>query len=289
MVKIFTIDKQSFDHLPEGAPVVERVPADVERSAGRAPARGCPGQRPARSRLRSAMARRGSRDGTICSGSTIDAARWQPATADLAQDVSMCAPPTATTFHGSCAPTPAASLSEASAFWMPRPSRVRPAPSRTPRRRLPTATRPDLHNHPTPASPQNHSLDAPLPFPARIKCVGARARAAPPRPALDRRARLLSERQAMLSRSDCPESMRCASCGRDFLSGARFCDARGTALPPGPAADAASLKIVMVVFADSIGSTSLQLSTSTRSRCAADGTGTTPRSTRQSWGTAGPL
>ncbi len=61
----------------------------------------------------------------------------------------------------------------------------------------------------------------------------------------------------MLSRADGPGPMRCASCGRENRSGARFCDACGTALPPGPAADAAARKIVTVVFADLIGSTSL--------------------------------
>src|SRR5262245_55802349 len=51
--------------------------------------------------------------------------------------------------------------------------------------------------------------------------------------------------------------MDCASCGRTNRAGARFCDACGAALPAHVPDDAGARKVVTIVFADLIGSTSL--------------------------------
>jgi class 3 adenylate cyclase/tetratricopeptide (TPR) repeat protein len=50
---------------------------------------------------------------------------------------------------------------------------------------------------------------------------------------------------------------RCAACGAESEPDARFCDACGAALPAPPSLDTVARKIVTIVFADLIGSTSL--------------------------------
>ena len=50
---------------------------------------------------------------------------------------------------------------------------------------------------------------------------------------------------------------RCAACGAESEPDARFCDACGSALSARPAVDTVARKIVTIVFADLIGSTSL--------------------------------
>jgi class 3 adenylate cyclase/tetratricopeptide (TPR) repeat protein len=52
--------------------------------------------------------------------------------------------------------------------------------------------------------------------------------------------------------------MTCASCGRANRADARFCDACGAPLAARPPADAIARKVVTIVFADVLGSTSLQ-------------------------------
>src|SRR5262245_35004795 len=52
--------------------------------------------------------------------------------------------------------------------------------------------------------------------------------------------------------------MSCASCGRANRADARFCDACGAPLAARPPADAIARKVVTIVFADVLGSTSLQ-------------------------------
>src|SRR6185503_4837674 len=51
--------------------------------------------------------------------------------------------------------------------------------------------------------------------------------------------------------------MLCTSCGRSNRAGARFCDGCGTALVERGAAGAEARKVVTIVFADLVGSTSL--------------------------------
>ena len=51
--------------------------------------------------------------------------------------------------------------------------------------------------------------------------------------------------------------LRCAACGTACEPTAQFCDACGAALPPRLADDAVARKVVTIVFADLVGSTSL--------------------------------
>ncbi|HJW68310.1 MAG TPA: adenylate/guanylate cyclase domain-containing protein, partial [Candidatus Binatia bacterium] len=52
--------------------------------------------------------------------------------------------------------------------------------------------------------------------------------------------------------------MTCASCGRTNRTDARFCDACGASLAARPVAESVARKVVTIVFADMMGSTSLQ-------------------------------
>src|SRR5262245_65122060 len=49
----------------------------------------------------------------------------------------------------------------------------------------------------------------------------------------------------------------CPTCGSDVRPAARFCDSCGASLATGPIAKAETRKVVTIVFADIIGSTSL--------------------------------
>src|SRR5262252_8794537 len=52
--------------------------------------------------------------------------------------------------------------------------------------------------------------------------------------------------------------MTCTRCGRTNRADARFCDACGASLAPRPTAESVARKVVTIVFADMVGSTSLQ-------------------------------
>src|SRR5512144_2917758 len=54
-----------------------------------------------------------------------------------------------------------------------------------------------------------------------------------------------------------PLAPRCPACGADSEPDAQFCDACGASLATRPAEEAVARKVVTIVFADLIGSTSL--------------------------------
>src|SRR6185503_14716007 len=89
----------------------------------------------------------------------------------------------------------------------------------------------------------------------RSKGVGRRGDAAPS--GVGTRGRPIG-RVGALTDAECAAGlMDCTSCGRANRPGARFCDACGTSLVARAADDAVARKVVTIVFADLVGSTSL--------------------------------